>query len=172
MTSPTQPLAPAFAALAAELRAMAQDCPRATAPLHALILLALSRILLVLEQIARPWDAARTVPATSPGYLLLVDAILRPSRPRTRLRPALAARVLADWRNLTPGSGPARPTCVRPRIAAHLPARPLPARIRRRRVPGRPAPALRHRPAGAIHPMAFSKGLWAPAQTRAQFIPI
>jgi hypothetical protein len=172
MAHPTQPLAPAFAALAAELRAMAQDCPRATAPLHALILLALARILLVLEQIARPWDAARTAPATSPGYLLLADATLRPSRPRTRLCPAVAARVLADWRSLTPGSGPARAKPVLPRVAAHASARPLPARNRRHHAPVHPAPAVHHRPARAVHPMAFSKGLWAPAQTRAQFIPI
>ena len=161
MENTPSPLADAFAALAAELRARAQagTGQGADAVWHALILLGLARVLWVLEAMVRHGRATRTAPA---AHHLLAAAY-----PRAAVRRPLTARLRADWRSFRrPPRVPAAPL---------LPSRAHPA-PRRHPQPGlRPRAHLRLVPSRAArpvpHPPAFSKRAFPAAPRRALYVP-
>ena len=164
------PLATAFAALAAELRARAESGAGqgAEAAWHALVWLGLIRVILVLESMARHWQAAR--PARQ-GHTLLAAGYPRATLPPRPLTP----RLRADLRNvIRPYQAPAEPAPVMPAPAVALPAAPPRAHARSctpgRTPPGRITSWATHAPIPA-HPV-LSKRDWAELPSRAQYVPI
>lgn len=164
------PLANAFAALAAELRARAESGAGqgAEAAWHALVWLGLIRVILVLESMVRHWQAAR--PARQ-GHTLLAAFYPRATLPPCPLTP----RLRADLRNvIRPYQAPAEPAPAMSAPAVSLPAAP-PRAHARSRAPG-------HTPPGRItswasrapiqaHPV-LSKRDWAAPPSCALNIPI
>ncbi len=162
------PLANAFAALAAELRARAESGAGqgAEAAWQALVWLGLLRVILVLESMARRWQAAR--PARQ-GHTLLAAFYPRATLPPRSLTP----RLRADLRNVNrPYQAPAEPAPAMPAPAVSLPAAP-PRAHARCRTPGCTLPITSWATRAPIqaHPVLSKRDLAAPP-SRALYVPI
>lgn len=176
MTNIPSPLADAFAALAAGLRARAQagTGQGAQAAWHALVLLGLARLLWVLESMARHTRAPRA--AAPAGHLLLADAYLRAATRRP-----LTARLHADWRSFRrpPQDPPQDPPVRLSQAQGAAPVLPHPSHARP--APRRPlqaGPPLRARPPSVpgLAPgpvpwrLDFSKTRLPPAPSRVLYV--
>jgi hypothetical protein len=163
-------MAPVFAAMAAQMRAMARGTAEGgpSPVLHALILFALARIIDRLHAMVLDWQQGRlTLPPCSlppnlpPGRAWAALSRARIYRPHTRTPPL--SRPAAS----SPGACPLRPLpmpAMRPAIPAHRGGAPRIGIARRR---GNPSPERAMRPAaGAPRPFRFQNPVDAVALAR------